>query len=124
MSDTSKKVLIVDDNERLRKLLSLTLKSTSFQLLEAENGEDALRMTESHLPDVVLLDVMMPGSMDGYQTCSAIKSNPKLSNTKVYILSARAQKADLEAGKQAGADHYLTKPFSPVELLKLIQSDS
>ena len=123
MSNTSKKVLIVDDNEGLRKLLSLTLKSTSFQLLEAENGEDALRMTESHLPDVVLLDVMMPGSMDGYQTCAAIKSNPKLSNTKVYILSARAQKADLEAGKQAGADHYLTKPFSPVELLKLLQSD-
>ncbi|HOP17344.1 MAG TPA: response regulator [Gammaproteobacteria bacterium] len=122
MDTVARKVLIVDDNAGLRKLIRLTLKTAGFQLLEAENGDDALRMTKSHLPDFVLLDVMMPGSMDGYQVCSAIKNDPSLRHVRVFILSARAQQADLDAGRQAGADHYLVKPFSPVELLKLVQS--
>lgn len=122
METMTRKVLIVDDNAGLRKLIRLTLKTAGFQLLEAENGDDALRMTKSHLPDFVLLDVMMPGSMDGYQVCSAIKNDPSLRHVWVFILSARAQQADLDAGRQAGADHYLVKPFSPVELLKLVQS--
>ncbi|MCP5318635.1 MAG: response regulator [Chromatiaceae bacterium] len=122
MDTVARKVLIVDDNAGLRKLIRLTLKTAGFQLLEAENGDDALRMTKSHLPDFVLLDVMMPGSMDGYQVCSAIKNDPSLRHVRVFILSARAQQADLDAGRQAGAEHYLVKPFSPVELLKLVQS--
>ena len=122
MIGTGRNVLIVDDNEGLRKLLTLTLKATAFHLLQADNGDDALRITKSHMPDFVLLDVMMPGSMDGYQVCSAIKNDPSLRHIKVIILSARGQQDDLDAGRRAGADHYLVKPFSPVELLKLLQS--
>lgn len=122
MDETKMNVMIVDDNAGLRKLLRMTLQSSGYGLLEAETGDDALRMVRTHLPDVVLLDVMMPGSMDGYAVCSAIKNDPSLSGTRVVILSARAQRDDLEAGRLAGADHYLVKPFSPIELVKLLQT--
>lgn len=122
MSAPLRQVLIVEDNANLRRLISLTLQSAKFGLHEADNGEDALRLVRSVRPDFVLLDVMMPGSIDGYEVCHVIKQDQSLSEIKVIILSARGQKEDLEAGSEAGADHYLIKPFSPVELLQLLGS--
>ncbi|WP_078119076.1 response regulator transcription factor [Thiosocius teredinicola] len=117
-----RKVLIVDDNENLRRLISLTLQGADYELHEADSGDAALQRVSALTPDIVLLDVMMPGSADGYEVCRQIKSNDDLRHAKVIILSARGQKADLDAGREAGADHYLIKPFSPVELLQLLKT--
>ncbi len=122
MGTQMRKVLIVDDNENLRRLISLTLQSADYELHEADSGDAALQRVSALTPDIVLLDVMMPGSADGYEVCRQIKSNDDLRHAKVIILSARGQKADLDAGREAGADHYLIKPFSPVELLQLLKA--
>jgi CheY-like chemotaxis protein len=119
---TPKKVLIVDDNEDVRKLLRLTLDGERYHLLEAANGEQCLTLLAQEKPDIVLLDVMMPGEIDGLMVCSCIKQNPETAGTLVIMISARAQVADIEKGKKAGADFYLTKPFSPLELVGLIES--
>lgn len=114
-------VLIVEDQPDIRKLIRMTLEFGEFEIHEAENGAGALRMLEAIKPDLVLLDVMMPGELDGYQVCARIKSRPETRNTHVVLLTARGQQADFEAGKSAGADRYLTKPFSPIELIGTVE---
>jgi len=79
-------------------------------------------MVKALRPDLVLLDVMMPGSLDGYQVCQKIRQEPGLCNIPVILLTARGQQADFEMGRQAGADAYLTKPFSPLELIDTVDS--
>ncbi len=122
MGTQMRKILIVDDNESLRRLISLTLQGADYELHEVDSGDEALQRVCALSPDIVLLDVMMPGSADGYEVCRQIKNNDDLRHAKVIILSARGQKADLDAGRDAGADHYLIKPFSPVELLQLLKT--
>lgn len=113
------RILIVDDQPDIRKLISLTLQHLDdAELHEADNGGDAWRLAQDLKPDLMLLDVMMPGELDGYQVCSKVKKDPLLGpRTKVILLTARAQKEDLEAGQRAGVDAYLTKAFSPLKLL-------
>ena len=113
--------LIVDDQPDIRKLISVTMEMEDFDLHEAENGEDAWRIAQNLRPAVILLDVMMPGSLDGYQVCETVKQDPILRlKTKVIMLTARAQATDLARGQSAGCDAYLVKPFSPIELLDTI----
>ena len=112
------RILIVDDQGELRKLVRMTLEYANYELHEAENGARALELVGSVRPTLVVLDVMMPGGMDGLEVCEIIKARPETRNTKVLILSARGQLADLEAGRRAGADGYLVKPFSPLELIE------
>ena len=113
--------LIVDDQPDIRKLISVTMEMEDFDLHEAENGEDAWRIAKNLRPAVILLDVMMPGSLDGYQVCETVKQDPILRlKTKVIMLTARAQATDLARGQSAGCDAYLVKPFSPIELLDTI----
>ncbi len=113
--------LIVDDQPDIRKLILMTMESEDFELHETDNGADALRLAQSMRPAVVLLDVMMPGSLDGYQVCEKIKANEDLRNTtKVILLTARGQRTDVERGQAAGCDAYLVKPFSPIELLDTV----
>jgi CheY-like chemotaxis protein len=113
--------LIVDDQPDIRKLILMTMESEDFELHETDNGADALRLAQSLRPAVVLLDVMMPGSLDGYQVCEKIKANEDLRNTtKVILLTARGQRTDVERGQAAGCDAYLVKPFSPIELLDTV----
>jgi DNA-binding response OmpR family regulator len=113
--------LIVDDQADIRKLIMITMESEDFNLHEAENGEDAWRVANNMRPSLVLLDVMMPGSLDGYQVCEKIKTHPLLqSMTKVILLTARGQRADIERGQSVGCDAYLVKPFSPIELLDMV----
>ena len=118
-----KKILIVDDHSELRKLIRLTLELNDWELFEAESGEDALNLVHAILPDLVLLDIMMPGALDGLQVCSAIRSDPKFNRIKVFLLSARGQKKDIEDGFKSGAAAYLIKPFSPLELLELVEKE-
>ncbi len=113
--------LIVDDQPDIRKLILMTMESEDFELHETDNGVDALRLAQNLRPSVVLLDVMMPGGLDGYQVCEKIKANEVLrEGTKVILLTARGQRTDVERGQAAGCDAYLVKPFSPIELLDTV----
>lgn len=114
------RLLIVEDQPDIRKLIRMTLEFEGYDLLEAENGADGLRLAQTSRPMIMLLDVMMPGELDGYQVCERVKKDPELAGTKVVLLTARGQAADLETGKRAGADAYLVKPFSPLELIDTI----
>lgn len=114
------KLLLVDDNHEVRNLIRLTLSFGIYELKETNNGVDALRIINEWQPDLVLLDIMMPGEKDGLQVCREVKKDLALKNTLIVILSARGQKQDIQEGKDAGADAYLIKPFSPHELRSLI----
>ncbi|MES2089858.1 MAG: response regulator [Pseudomonadota bacterium] len=115
-----KRVLIVEDQADIRELISLTLELEDFELHEAENGDLGYAAAVSLNPDLILLDVMMPGSMDGFAVCTKLKSDPRFKRIKIIILSAKGQDSDKQQGKQAGADGYLTKPFSPKQLLEVV----
>ena len=116
-----KRVLIVEDQADIRKLIRMTLEFEDFEIHEASDGAFGLRMANAVSPDLVLLDVMMPGEMDGLQVCQAIKANPALASVKVVLLTARGQARDIEAGQKVGADEYLVKPFSPLQLIDTIE---
>lgn len=115
------KILIADDELRLRKVVSLHLKKSGFDVQEAGNGAQAVTMAQANPPDVIVLDVVMP-QMDGIEACKTIKSDPNLQSIPVILLTAKASSDDIETGKAAGANHYLTKPFSPKELVEIINS--
>lgn len=115
-----KKVLIVEDQEDIREVIRITLELEDFAIHEAPDGSSGLQMASQLRPDLMLLDVMMPGGIDGLQVCQRIKADPELQRIKVVMLTARNQPADRQAASRAGADHYLAKPFSPIELLDLV----
>jgi len=117
------KVLIADDELRLRKVVSLHLKKSGFDVIEANNGKQALELAKENLPDIIVLDVMMP-EMTGLEACAAIKAEEAFSNVPVILLTAMAESEDIKKGEEAGADTYLTKPFSPKELIDVIKSKS
>ncbi|MDT7834037.1 response regulator transcription factor [Aquabacterium sp. OR-4] len=114
------RVLIVDDQPDIRRLIRMTLEDEPFEVQEAANGEQALAAVASWRPDLILLDVMMPGRFDGLQVCASVRADPGSSDIRVVLLSARADSGDRAAGQAAGADEYLTKPFSPLQLLETI----
>ena len=113
------KVLIVDDQADIRRMMNIAL-ADNFDLLEAEDGVTALEMVRLHQPDVVLLDIMMPGVMDGLQVLRIIRADPQIKNTCVIMVSAKGQVSDYELGMQMGANAYFVKPFSPLQLLDAI----
>lgn len=115
-------ILIVDDHSDIRRLLAITL-GKEFDLIEAENGADALDAVRRHMPRIVLLDVMMPGEMDGLMVLEAIKSHPIQKAIKVAMVSARGQASDCEEAKRRGADAYFIKPFSPLQVVAWIRSN-
>lgn len=104
-------ILIVDDQGELRRLVRMTLEYGDYELHEADNGVHAIQLVKVVKPELVVLDVMMPGGMDGYQVCDRIKHQLGLKNIRVVMLSAKGQLSDLEKGRLAGADAYLVKPF-------------
>lgn len=115
-----KKVLIVDDQADLRSLvrISLELLDPPVQTHEATEGESALRLAKELSVDLVLLDVMMPGTLSGLDVCRHMRAMPELAHTRVVLLSARGQATDVRAGIAAGAHAYIVKPFSPERLLE------
>jgi len=114
-------VLIVEDHAEIRELIRITLEFDDYRIVEAGTGVAGLRAAELHRPALILTDVMMPDGMDGVALCRRVRAHPDLHDTKLIILSAKTQDADRAAGLEAGADAYLTKPFSPLELLDVIQ---
>lgn len=112
-----KTVLIVEDHADLRRLIRLALMDGDYDLHEASNGPDAMALIDSVKPDLVLLDVMLPGSLDGFKLCDRIKHDPLLKfRTKVVFVTARGHAYDLHRGAQVQADAYIVKPFKPAEL--------
>lgn len=109
-------VLIADDEPSMRLLVRATIESDQYEVMEAGDGDEAWDMITKYRPSVVLLDVQMPGRT-GLEVLALIKNDPTLAATRVIMLTAKALKADKELGLTAGADLYLTKPFSPLDLL-------
>ncbi|PZP33889.1 MAG: two-component system response regulator [Roseateles depolymerans] len=116
-----KRVLIVEDQADIRKLIHMTLEFEAYEIHEAADGAQGLRLAQALRPDLMLLDVMMPGELDGLQVCQRVKSDPELAHIKIVLLTARGQARDREAGAKAGADDYLVKPFSPLQLIDTIE---
>jgi two-component system, OmpR family, phosphate regulon response regulator PhoB len=116
-----KRVLIVEDQADIRKLIRMTLEFEEYEIHEASEGAAGLKLAREVHPDLVLLDVMMPGEMDGLQVCQALKATPGMGAVKVVLLTARGQARDREAGQKVGADEYLVKPFSPLQLIDTIE---
>jgi two-component system phosphate regulon response regulator PhoB len=116
-----KRILIVEDQADIRKLIRMTLEFEPYEIHEAADGAAGLRLAAAVQPDLILLDVMMPGELDGLQVCERVRANPQLANTRVVLLTARGQLKDRDAGEQAGADEYLIKPFSPLQLIETIE---
>jgi two-component system alkaline phosphatase synthesis response regulator PhoP len=116
------KILIVDDGSNIRDLIIATLEELvenyGVHLLTAENGEEALEIIKTKKPDLVILDVMMPG-MSGFDVCNMAKSVMGLKAIYIF-LTAQSQQADRRRGTYAGADRYITKPFNPDELIKVV----
>lgn len=114
--DAPVSILIVDDEDMIRSLLRLTLVRAGYDVSEAENGREGLRIVREEEPDLVLLDVMMPG-MDGFAVCEQIRQDPVVADIPVIMLSARKDPQSRRDSKRAGASNYLTKPWVPDELL-------
>lgn len=117
---SQKIILIVEDRPEIRKLVTMAMRSRPYVVIEADSGEAGLEAVATKHPDLVLLDVMMPGHLDGLRVCRAIKGNPELAATPVVMISALAQASDLILAREVGADDYLTKPFSLVQLMTTI----
>lgn len=114
-----KKILIVEDDYSIRKFTAINLAREQFQVVEAENGSDALTLLTTITPDFVILDLMLP-DMDGFALCEQLRS--RFSNLPILILSARGQDMDKVMGLELGADDYMVKPFNPLELVARVRS--
>ena len=110
-------VLVVDDDPLKRQLLRLILERAGFGVAEAADGQEALTVLAESVPDLMTLDVMMPHH-DGYEVCEMLKSDPEFAGTYIIMLTAKGQQADIERGRQAGADEYVTKPFDMEYVLR------
>jgi DNA-binding response OmpR family regulator len=119
MKTHSKKILIVDDEPNILMSLDFLFRRKGFEVFIARNGKEAIELLESKRPDLALLDIMMP-DVDGYEVCEHIRSSQALATTKVVFLSAKSKKTDIERGLEAGADRYMTKPFSTRELMATV----
>ncbi len=115
-----KVVVVADDEPSLRLLVLATIDSVKRQVIEAADGDEAWTQIQQHRPALALLDVQMPGRT-GLELTRLIKQDPALAGTQVILLTSKAQESDIAAGIAAGADHYLTKPFSPLELLTMVE---
>lgn len=116
------RILIVDDHADLRKLISLTLGSKDYDLIEAVDGPSALEACKRCAPDLILLDLMLPGGMDGIDICRQVRQDAALAHVKVVLLTAADQLAQRERAVEVGVDRYFPKPFSPLQLRELVES--
>jgi DNA-binding response OmpR family regulator len=114
-------VLLADDDPGLRRLIGTTLGTDDFDLLHATDGQEALDIARERRPELVLLDVNMP-KLDGFEVCRSLKNEPETAGIKVVMLTARGADVDRARGRDAGADDYFIKPFSPVQLLNKVYS--
>ncbi len=115
-----KTVLVCDNEEPLRALVAAALSPEGYRIVEARDGEEALRLARSEQPDVIVLDMMMP-TLSGVEVLGELRGEGELSGTRVIVLTARAQASDRAAAVRAGADEFMTKPFSPRHLADVVR---
>jgi two-component system cell cycle response regulator DivK len=116
----SKRILVVDDQEDLRGVLRDLLAGSGYTVIEAADGEAGVTKAKSERPDLILMDIQMP-VIDGYEATRRIKVDPNLKSIPIVAVSSFAMKGDEEKARAAGCDHYVTKPYSPMQLLRLIR---
>lgn len=116
-----KKILIVDDQMEIRDLVEVTLRVSDYNILKASSGEEAIKITEKENPDLIIMDIMMPGKIDGMEATRILKNKNKTKGSIIIILTAKGQKIDIDEGKKAGADGYFVKPFSPLDLINKVE---
>jgi two-component system, cell cycle response regulator DivK len=116
-----KRILVVEDHEDNLQILRDLLKSAGYEMLEAGDGAAGVAVAAAEKPDLILMDIQMP-VMDGYEATRQIKADPDLKSTPIVAVSSFAMKGDEEKARRAGCDHYITKPYSPMQLLKTVRS--
>jgi len=117
----TKTILIVEDEKDIRNLIEWHLQTEDYSVLKAGDGIKGLDLAVEHIPDLIILDLMLPG-MDGLNVCKALKKNPKTENIPVVMLTAKGEEVDRIVGLELGADDYMVKPFSPRELTLRIRA--
>lgn len=116
------KVLVADDEDSLRVLLKAVINSEEgFDFSEAVDGEEVLAIVTENKPEILILDVMMPGKT-GFEVCEILKQDSRFKDIEIVILTAKGQESDQEWAKSCGADYFLRKPFSPLELIDILKS--
>jgi DNA-binding response OmpR family regulator len=120
MAQALGRVLVVDDDEVIRQLIAVNLTLEGFDVATAVDGQDCLDKVAAISPDVITLDVMMP-RLDGWVTAMELRKNPQTSHVKVVLITARAQEDDRSLGRRIGVDAYLTKPFDPGEMIRIVR---
>ena len=116
----SKRILAIDDQEDNRRILHDLLTTVGYQVLEAADGEDAVAQAEAHVPDLILMDIQLPG-IDGYEATRRIKANPALARIPVIAVTSYALAGDEDKAMEAGCDAYIAKPYSPRALLAKVR---
>ena len=117
----TKRILVVEDQEDLRGVLRTLLTGSGYAMLEAVDGETGVARAKSDRPDLILMDIQMP-VLDGYEATRRIKADPDLKGIPVIAVSSFAMKGDEEKARAAGCDHYVTKPYSPMQLLRVVRA--
>lgn len=115
------KILIVEDDDDIRELIAFNLEMSGFEIIRCDNGEEALKIIPEKKPDLILLDVELPG-IDGFEVCRILRSKPQCRDTPVIMLTARTEDEDIIKGLETGADDYITKPFRPKILLARVKT--
>jgi DNA-binding response OmpR family regulator len=114
-------ILIIEDNQETARILELSLKREGYQIVIALDGLRGLELAQAQPPDLILLDLMLPG-IDGFEVCRRLRANPVTAGLPILILSAKTQEADKQLAAQLGANSYLAKPYRRAELLAAIQA--
>ncbi len=114
------KILVVDDEPPIVRLMEFILARQGHEMLVAVNGQEALDKVRAHQPDLVLLDIMMP-RIDGYEVARTLRADPVTADLPIIMLSAKAQEEDIQKGMDVGVNEYITKPFSPDQLVSVVK---
>ncbi len=115
-----KKILVIEDDPATQRLVDYSLMQEGYQIITASNGLEGIRKAIGELPDLVILDVMLPG-MDGFEICYRLRSEAATANLPILMFSAKAQEIDKDTGLKVGADDYLTKPSAPADIIKRVE---
>ncbi len=114
------KVLVVDDEEYIQHILNFSFGAEGYEVITASDGDEAIKKAKEEHPDIIVLDIMMP-KMDGYEACRRLKSDPETRGIPVILLTAKGRDVDRKLGREAGADDYVVKPFSPGRLIERVE---
>ena len=116
-----KKILVIEDDPATSRLVEYSLRHKGYQVISASNGLDGIRKARDEAPDLIILDVMLPG-MDGFEICHRLRSEPDTAAIAILMFSAKAQEIDRDTGLKVGADDYLSKPADPSEITRRVEN--